>query len=138
MNKKSVVIIFFIAFLSIIIVNAQEKDVVLSLTLRYDNGKISKEGIKLIEGTPPDRLNQPIDGHSAKVISFRDEELSSFKFLIELMPLTALDPSWFDNEGNQIFFTNETIKPLEELVFVLNFPYFKNAKSIYIVQPEHL
>lgn len=136
MNKKSIMIVF-IVLLSIAIVNAQEEDVVLSLTLKYDGGKITKESIKLIEGVPPDRLNQPTDGYTAKVISFNNEELYSFKFLIELTPLTALDPTWFDDEGNQIFFPDETMKPLEELVFVLNFPYFKNGKSIKIYNPNN-
>ncbi|AJF63092.1 MAG: hypothetical protein QT11_C0001G0967 [archaeon GW2011_AR20] len=112
-------------------------NVVLSLTLKYNNGKITQEGIKLIEGNPPDRLNQPAEGYMVKIISFDNQELYSLKFSIELTPINALDPSWFDEQGNQIFFPEETTEPLKEKVFVLNLPYFKNAKYVEIYDPTN-
>ena len=99
-------------------------DIVLSLTLKYNNGKMTQEGIKLIEGNPPDKLNQPEEGYTAKILSFDNEELYSFKFLIELTPVNALDPSWFDEQGNQIFFPKETTELIKEKIFVLNLPLF--------------
>ena len=136
-NLKNIMIILFFLLLTMPIVNAQVENIVLSLTLKYDNGKLKQEGITLIQGSPPDRRNQLITGYTAKVISFNKEVLYSFKFSIELIPLSALDPSWFDEEGNQIYFPKEKVKPLKELTFVLNFPYFKNVKYIEIYDPNN-
>ncbi|MBI2106560.1 hypothetical protein HYT57_01115 [Candidatus Woesearchaeota archaeon] len=136
MNKKLFISALFIVLLSITMINAQLENVVLSLTLKYDNGKIMHEETKLISGSPPDRINQPINGYTAKILSFKNELLYSFKFPIELIPLSALDPSWFDDEGNQIFFPNETVESLKKLTFILNFPFFNNAKYIEIYSPE--
>lgn len=131
--KNKIYLVLLCVLISLTIVSAQTDNVVLSLKLKYDKGEITIQEMSLIEGSPPDRLNQPEKGYTAKMTSFDNKELYSFKFLIELQPLNSLDPSWFDNEGNQIIFPEEkSVEPLSELIFVLNLPHFKNAQNVEI------
>lgn len=133
MDKKIYFLALFTILSLVVVVQAQTDDVVLSLRLKYDNSGITLQEMKLIEGSPPDRLNQPSEGYTARIISFGDVELYSFKFSIELEPLNALDPSWFDKDGNQIIFPEDKIEPLTELDFVLNLPHFSNAEKVEIL-----
>lgn len=131
MKNKIYLTLLSILFL-LTFVSAQTDNIIMSLKLKYDKGDITLQEMRLIEGNSPDRLNQPGKGYTAKVFSFGKKELYSFKFSIELQPLNSLDPSWFDDQGNQIIFPKDEIKPLTELEFVLNLPYYNNAEKVEI------
>lgn len=103
-----------------------------SIVIKYDKGTLSAESVRLTEGPAPDRLVQPEEGYTLKVLSFKGEVLHSFKFAIELTPQYESLSEWFDEEGNQISVSNATLPSVETTTFAISAPYFRNAKSIDI------
>jgi len=131
MNKINILMPTF-AMMLLLATSVYAVDVSYSFTLKYKDGKLNLTSIGLLDGTAPDRLNQPEVGYTLKVVSFKNEVLYSFKFSIDTTILSAADPSWFDEEGNQIYIPNETQKTINETSINLIFPYFKNAKTVDI------
>jgi hypothetical protein len=107
-------------------------NLVYSLTLNYDGRTLTNEGLRLIEGSAPERLNQPETGFTAKIIDFKGNVLYSFKFLIETMPIREAPRDIFSENGTQIAIPNETQQIPVKTKVVLVMPYFENAKSIDI------
>jgi len=139
LNKiKTTLVPTFVLVLLVLTTTVYADDVSYSLTINYKEGKISLVDLKLREGTAPSRLVQPEEGYTLKVISFNNEVLHSFKFVIELIPQHALKPEWFDENGTQIYFPNVTFPVTNETSIVLTFPYFRNAKTVEIYSPNKI
>lgn len=120
-------------FLINLLCSAQSEEFVYSLKINYFGGEISEENLRLVEGNPPDRLVQPEEGYTLKVISFKGDVLNSFKFEIQLTQSYEPPEEWFDEEGNQIYFPDEIEEHIEEEVsLTLIIPYYKTAQSIEI------
>jgi len=110
----------------------EEPKLVYALTIVYENGLLETKNIRLIEGSAPDRINQPGTGYELRLISNDESILYSFKFLIETEP--AFDPpiDIFDENGNQIIIPETPITTIKSTELVLVIPYFSEAKSIDI------
>ena len=135
MRKTIIVLMIMALFINIV----QGADLSYSLTLDYDNGVITTEDLELIEGSAPDRNIQPENGYTANVISFDDEILYSFKFAFATTISYALPREWFDENGTQIYFPNETEQTaLDQTTEVLIIPYYETAKSIEIYDPDDI
>jgi len=130
---KRILMFGFVLILFLTLVNAVEQNVFV-LTLKYDKGNISNEGLILTKGFFNEPINQPEEGYTLEVISVDDKILYSQKFEFPLeIPFAPL-PEWFDEEGNQIYFpTQEESRILLDTVTVeLIFPYFDNIQRIDI------
>ena len=130
-NKIIISVVLTILLLSVS-VYAQSSNLVYSLTLKYDGKTLSNEGLRLIEGSAPERLNQPETGFTAKVVDYNGNVLHSFKFLIETMPARDAPREIFSENGTQIAIPNETQQMPVQTQMVLVVPYFENAKSVDI------
>lgn len=134
--KRKIYPILFVFLLIFITDVFAENNLVYSLTLRkWSDGTLNQEGIRLIEGSAPNRIGQNDipKSYTLKVISNDNEVLYSFKFEIDLTRFYAPPKEWFDETGNQIYFPKEqTLTTEEDQVFVLTAPYFRNAKNIEI------
>ncbi len=131
-------LIIFLLINMVFVVSALEPKVYV-LDIKYDNGMITKENIKVIPGEPPDRRNQPEEGYSLELVSFNGEILHSFKFNFPLQTFGIPSPDWFDEQGNQIYFPTPEeagIINLNETTLNLVFPYFPDGKSINIYSSE--
>ncbi|MFH1637773.1 MAG: hypothetical protein ABIB71_05095, partial [Candidatus Woesearchaeota archaeon] len=76
--------------------------------VNFDGEKFTPESLELAAGESPDLKNQPEEGYTAKVKSFKDEELYSFKFSASLHA--------YDLQ-----------QEFEEMPVQLIFPHFVNA-----------
>ena len=104
-----------------------EENLVYSISLSY-NGKylyLADAGVRLMEGTAPDRKIAPEDGFLLKVIAEDGRELHSFRFSIELQPV--FQPLRQDVPSPPSPKAEPTYTS-----FVLTVPYFATAKSIEI------
>ena len=113
-----------------------QSNFVYSLTLKYDSQTLTNEGLKLIDGKAPTRIDQPEKGFLLEVVSFEGETLHSFKFLIELAPVRIPPRDIFDDKGNQIKIPDEPIE-VPDTTINLVIPHFYNAKYIEIYSPEN-
>ena len=123
-------IVFFI--LCSAIVFAQQNKIYYSLTLEYTKGEILKKDMFLIESPEQDYKNQPGEGYSLILKSFKEEELFSMKFNFPLKKINDAPVDWFDKEGQQIIVPTVTEKELDRASIALSVPYFKNGKTIEI------
>lgn len=121
----------FLLLLAATFVSAQS-NVSYMVTLGYDGTTLTNQGVHLIEGTAPTRLNQPDQGFILRVLSFDGQILNSFKFSIETMPLAVPPKEIFSENGTQIATPEPTITKTVATSVVLVVPYFSNAKSINI------
>ncbi len=94
-----------------------DDNIVYVAKIKYSKEGLSLVDIWLVEGEPPDRRIQPEDGYTAKLVSSTGDILDFFKF------------------GIPIFLTDIAVE-LDETYFSVVFPYFPNAKSIQILDPE--
>lgn len=109
------------------------------LNLKYDEGIITKEDLKVIPGEAPDRRIQPKIGYLLELISFNNETLYSFKFNFPLEKLMVPPANWFDENGNQVYIpkSSEVRQRLDVVIITLVIPYFKNGKTISIYDPNN-
>lgn len=135
--KKYFLLIVFILFLSIVFAETTQYNV-FSLTIHYKNGELSKEDAFLIQSSQKIEPSK-IGDYSLKMYSFNNELLYESKFSISLEKNFEPNPDWFDDEGNQIVFPNETsISTVDETSFTLFVPYFHNVEKIKIFKDEKL
>jgi len=129
---KNIITLGMVVFLLMSTTALAAGSFVYSLTLKYDGLTLTNEGLKLIEGSAPERLNQPEIGYTLKVISSGGEILHSFKFNIETLPLREPPRDIFSENGTQITVPKDTVSPPKETEIVLVIPHFTNAKAIEI------
>jgi hypothetical protein len=103
-----------------------------SLTITDTEGKLSASIPALVEGDAPPSRTFDSNAFTAEVKSSNGKKLFTTQFLIETIPQTALDPRWFNENGTQIFFPNDTEKDNKTTTLVLLLPYFRNGESIEI------
>jgi hypothetical protein len=127
--KKILLIITFVLLPTIVLAQAKISYII---KLKYDGYTLTNEGLSLIEGATPERLNQPEKGFTLKVISFEGKVLHSFKFIIPITPVVAPPKEIFDEEGTQIAYLEDKFQMRRETTLTLTIPYFENAKSINI------
>ena len=130
--------LFFLLINAAFLVLAFEQRVYV-LNVKYDNGVITKENIKVISGEASDKRNQPKEGYLLELVSFDETILNSFKFNFPLQIVSLASPDWFDKEGNQIYFPNpEEVGQitLNKTSLQLVVPYFTNGKNINIYNPN--
>lgn len=120
---------------------AGQQNLLYTLTVDYQAGKISISDIRRFQ------IDEPLDTQSSKgsyilrVFSFTGELLyrTNFEFQLELF---GVPPSeWFDDQGNQIHIPNATetgLTILEESSLVLVVPYYNNANWVGIFQDDVL
>jgi len=130
--QKIISIIIIFALISASLSYGSTSNIVYALKLKYDGTRLSSLDTRLIEGTPPNRLNQPQDGFTLKVIASSNTVLYSYNFTIETTPANEAPRDIFDADGNQIKFPNASLQTNQETEFVIIVPYFENAKSIDI------
>ncbi len=137
MKTKLIVGILILAFLFCATFVFASLNIVYSLSLKYDGKQLTNEGLKLIEGQPPTRADQPENGFTLKVIDINGKELYSFKFLIDTRLIREAPPEIFDETGKQIAVPEEQPTKLEQVTTTLIIPYFENAKSIEIYDDKN-
>lgn len=108
-------------------------DLVYSLKIGYDGTTLTNEGLGLMEGAPPQRVDQPETGFfTLKVADAGGNTLHSFRFLIELTPIREAPRGIFSENGTQIAIPTGTPLKLKRTTAVLVIPYFENAKSLQV------
>ena len=116
----------------IISVNAVEQQVFV-LTLNYDNGVVSLDGIFVTQGFFNERTSSE-GAYKLEVISFDGGVLYSERFNFNLNLFSSPLPEWFDESGEQIYIPSaeESFIVLTETTKELVIPYFPNAKQINV------
>ena len=109
-----------------------QTDISYTLKLKYDGVTLINEGLSLIEGKTPERLNQPETGFTLIVVSPEGEVLHSFKFIIPTTPVAAPPQDIFTEDGTQIAYPEDDLREPTDTTVALTIPYFENAKSIDI------
>jgi hypothetical protein len=133
MVKPNKILVF--ALVLTLLSSCYAANLVYSITLKYDGTSLTKEKVQLIEGSAPERVDQPESGYTLKVIDVNSNILYSFKFLIETNPLTEPPANIFDEKGNQIAIPESTSN-IQTTEIALVIPYFENAKSMNIFDPN--
>ncbi|PIN93935.1 hypothetical protein COU54_01060 [Candidatus Pacearchaeota archaeon CG10_big_fil_rev_8_21_14_0_10_31_24] len=129
---KKIYFVFVLMFL--VLVSASQSQEVYVLNLKYDNGEISATSLLKTEGYFSNSVNEPEEGYLLEVISLDDSVLYSQKFDFILESHSEPDSSWFDEQGNQIYFPNvsETTEFLNSSYVELIFPYYESAREIRV------
>jgi len=116
------------------VVSASENHLFYSLILSYDGGNIQKTKIELLES---DITIEPDIGGEYDLILYskNKEKLYETSFNFHFEKYYEADPSWFDEESNQIFIINESIDTIEENPSIaILIPYYRNGEYIEITQ----
>jgi hypothetical protein len=121
--RKEIVVL---GFLLILVGVAQAESRVYFLDLKYDRGGLSLLDVYVTGGQAPDNANQPEDGYRCDVLSDRGI-LYSFRFTIPL-ELSVMPPL----DGGE----PEPPVVLEEVEFSLTMPYYTEAKTIKLYDPQ--
>lgn len=135
--KKTIFLLMLFFVMSVTIsfgVLTAEDRVGYHFLLHYDNGNLTAEEATLGEGYS-DHRSQPDEGYTLKVISFWNETLYQFKFIIDPEPACALKPEWFDENGTQIYFPPPCTSE-NKTTIGLNAPWFVNASRLEIYDPN--
>jgi hypothetical protein len=129
-------IFFILGVILISNVNAAEQKVFV-LTLKYNEGLVSFDKIFATKGIFNEQLT-PMGEYRLEILSFNDEVLYSERFDFDLEVFLSAPSEWFDENGIQIYIPNEseTGTVLTETTKELIIPYFINAKTINIYNPE--
>ncbi len=123
------ILAWVIVFVAIILLVNAEPEKIYVVNLNYDKGDITLIDVFVKQGYAPGREIQPEGGYRCEVISFKGEELDSFKF----MPPTGWAYDYIDPETGEL---KGGVKELEEVEFSLIVPYFSNGKRLDIYNPE--
>ncbi len=118
---------------------SNDSNLFLSVILNYDQGKISFQDVKLIQSTEPISKEEKIGNYTLKVYSFKQDKLYETKVTFDLMLFNEPPKEWFDEEGNQIYFPNETYKPkliIDKTSKVVFVPYFKTINFIKLFNSD--
>ena len=138
---KKIIIFSLCILIGLTIVSAAEQDVIL-LTLKYDSGNVSVQSFLKTTGVFYPPVSPPMTGYNLSIISTDNKVLYSqlFDFSLEIH-ISPPDPSWFDEQGNQIKFgdseASQTII-LNTSTIELLLPYYENADRIEIVDKQGL
>lgn len=131
------IITILIVFLFIPSVFAKEQRVY-DLTLKYDEGTVTKQSLIVTIGIFNEVKDQPENGYRLEVNSFDNKVLYAQKFLFDLAsPNFSAPPETFDENGRQISIPKQNIVILDEVEQEIIFPYFPNGKQIDIYDPEN-
>ncbi|MBS3156906.1 hypothetical protein J4442_01890 [Candidatus Woesearchaeota archaeon] len=91
--------------------------------------------MKLLKTNYIEPKDQPSFGYLLRLISFEDDVLYSRYFDINVDIVFAADPSWFDENGNQIFIPEYDVPEIKDTILEISIPYYSNAKRIEIFDP---
>ncbi|MBU5575458.1 MAG: hypothetical protein KQA40_03280 [Candidatus Aenigmarchaeota archaeon] len=101
------------------------------ITFTYNlKNELGIKNVRLINMIHHPTLVQPTDAFILKLIDFKNRELYKENFSITVIPLYALDPRWFDENGNRIYYPNQTLPTSTTVIMWI--PYFTNAMKIDI------
>lgn len=115
---------------------AQKSDTLfVSVTLEYNRGTVTINDTSLIQSSEYIDKSKDTGNYTLKVYSHNETALYETKFDFDLNILGAPPKEWFDNDGNQIYFPNETQPAklgLDRASVVLFAPYFRTIKIVRI------
>ncbi len=137
MNPTKFISICMLLFILLVLpVFAQKSDTLfVSVTLEYNRGTVTIKDTNLIQSSEYIDKSKDTGNYTLKVYSYNGTALYETKFDFDLNILSAPPKEWFDNEGNQIYFPNETQPSktgLDRASVVLFVPYFKTMKVLKI------
>lgn len=113
-------------------------DFVFSLSIMYDGENMTNEGLNLVQGIAPTRLEQPPEtGFTLKVISSNEKVLYSFKFILESRILQSPPREIFSENGTQISTPQDKPLELKNISTTLVIPYFEDGDQILIYDPNN-
>lgn len=118
MIKGIIIILFLIILISTSVVSIES---VYSILIKRVNDKILLQDIIFVEGQVSDYLDQPEEGYTARIITFKEKNLFSYNF--SAYKELIIEPG-YDNLRN-------THNESEDLILI-EFPYYPNAKKIEI------
>lgn len=134
--KRLILFIFTVVLLlGTSLTSAEQQNLVYTLTVDYQDGKISISDIKLFQSDGPLDMQSDKGSYILKLFSFSEELLYQTNFGFQLELFGAPLPEWFDDQGNQIYIPDATetgVMALEESSLVLVVPYYSNAKKVGI------
>src|SRR3989344_571989 len=132
---KKTIIFSLCILIGLALVSAAQQEVFV-LNLKYDSGNISVQSFLKTTGAFYPPVSQPVIGYNLSVLTSDNKVLYSqlFDFSLEIYT-SPPDPSWFDEQGNQIKFgdseASQTII-LNTSKIELLLPYYENADRIEI------
>ena len=110
-------------------VHAANSGSVLLVNLHYDRGEITYKD-KLVKcGYAPDNRIQPGEGYVAELRGQQDELLYSFTFEVPTKVVAEISDPLFKKISGGIITLNTTD-------FVLQFPFFPDAKEVVVLNPR--
>ncbi|HLD06981.1 MAG TPA: hypothetical protein VJC16_05635 [Candidatus Nanoarchaeia archaeon] len=132
---SKVIVSIMLLVVSMSAVYAVEKERVYQIMLKYDKGAITQEDVIVTMGFPQQRKLSLPDDYRLEVVSFSDKMVYTARFSFPLEIVSEPDPSWFDEQGNQIYFPNAAeaghilLDEAEQLVIA---PYFKDGEQVNV------
>lgn len=118
MKLTYLILTFFILFSTIIF----STENIYLITIGKPNMQLSLNSIELTIGPGRDYIDQPANGYSATIFSFKNEKLMSYNFSISE---ELIIESGSDIDMKKYDLSNESI--------LLQFPYYNHAKKIEIL-----
>ena len=135
---KKTIIFSLCILIGLALVSAAQQEVFV-LNLKYDSGNVSVQSFLKTTGVFYPPVSQPTIGYNLSVLTSDNKVLYSqlFDFSLEIYT-SPPDPSWFDEQGNQIGFANDAQNVIirEEASVELLLPYYEDAQRIEITDKE--
>ncbi len=131
-------ILFFLIFnLNFKIAEGKEEiGKVYIINLSYDNGEISLVNAFAKQGYAPDKKVQPENGYEYRIVSSTNKTLYTFKFFVP-WGLTLYDGCGScGSAGTTVDSKSTESASLNNVKFSLVAPYFKEAKTINVYDPN--